>query len=261
MTTLRKDMLSSCLRRKQPLTSDHTWYLLHHGVVNPNKSKVRVVYDAAAVWGCTSLNKELLQGPQLNNSLIDVLFRFRKKKLLLYLTLKACFTGLVVWKETHDLRFLWWSDGLNESPSDHKMKVHLFGKADSPCIAAWTLQRTATDNVAEFGNDVCDIVQKNFYVDDCLFSIPTAEEAIGASLQLMQLLKRGNFRLTKFISNCLKVLKATPAEERTVKSLDLDKLPLERTLGLHWDTETDTLAVKVSLSHGLAARDEIAYLS
>ncbi|KAK2558598.1 Uncharacterized protein P5673_018777 [Acropora cervicornis] len=66
------------------------------------------------------------------------------------------------------------------------------------------------------------------------------------------LLKRGNFRLTKFISNDLKVLKAIPAEERTVKSLDLDKLPLERTLGLHWDTETDTLAVKASLSHGKA---------
>ena len=28
-----------------------------------------------------------------------------------------------------------------------------------------------------------------------------------------------------------------------------DKVPLERTLGLYWDTETDTLAVKVSLSH------------
>ena len=85
-----------------------------------------------------------------------------------------------------------------------------------------------------------------------IFSVPTAEEAIGASLQLMQLLKRGNFRLTKFISNDVKVLKALPAEERTVKSLDLDKLLPERTLGVHWDTETDTLAVKVSLSHGKA---------
>ena len=132
------------------------------------------------------------------------------------------------------------------------MKVHLFGKADSPCIAAWTLQRTATDNAAKFGNDFCDIVRKNFYVDDCLFSVPTAQEAIGASLQLMQLLKGGNFRLTKFISNDLKVLKTIPAEERTVKSLDLEELPLERTLGLHLDTETDTLAVKLSLSHGKA---------
>ncbi|XP_067045500.1 uncharacterized protein [Acropora muricata] len=234
-------------------TSDHTWYLPHHGVVNPNKSKVRVVYDAAAVWGGTSLNKELLQGPQLNNSLIGVLFRFRREEIAVASDIESMFHRVgCVERDTDALRFLWWSDGLNEPPSDHKMKVHLFGKADSPCIAAWTLQRTATDNAADFGNDVCDIVRKNFYVDDCLFSVPTAEEAIGASLQLMQLLKRGNFRLTKFISNDLKVLKAIPAEERTVKSLDLDKLPLERTLGLYWDTETDTLAVKVSLSHGKA---------
>ena len=234
-------------------TSDHTWYLPHHGVVNPNKSKVRVVYDAAAVWGGTSLNKELLQGPQLNNSLIGVLFRFRREEIAVASDIESMFHRVgCVERDTDALRFLWWSDGLNKPPSDHKMKVHLFGKADSPCIAAWTLQRTATDNAADFGNDVCDIVRKNFYVDDCLFSVPTAEEAIGASLQLMQLLKRGNFRLTKFISNDLKVLKAIPAEERTVKSLDLDKLPLERTLGLYWDTETDTLAVKVSLSHGKA---------
>lgn len=30
------------------------------GAINPNKAKVRVVYDAAAEYGGTSLNKELL---------------------------------------------------------------------------------------------------------------------------------------------------------------------------------------------------------
>ena len=69
------------LEKEAASTSDHTWYLLHHGVVNPNKSKVRVAYNAAAVWGGTSLNKELLRGPQLNNSLIGVLFQFRKEKI------------------------------------------------------------------------------------------------------------------------------------------------------------------------------------
>ena len=62
-------------------TCDRTWYLPGHGVVNPNKSKVRVVYDAAAVWGGTSLNKELLQESQLNNSRIGVLLRFRKEEI------------------------------------------------------------------------------------------------------------------------------------------------------------------------------------
>ena len=50
--------------------SSHTWYLPHHGVINPNKTKVRMVYNAAARFEGTALNKELLQGPQLNNSLV-----------------------------------------------------------------------------------------------------------------------------------------------------------------------------------------------
>ena len=59
-------------------TSNRTWYLPHHSVINPNNAKVRAVYDAAAEYGGTSLNNKLLQSPQLNNWLIGVLFRFRK---------------------------------------------------------------------------------------------------------------------------------------------------------------------------------------
>ena len=59
-------------------TSIRTWYLSHHGVINPKKSKVRVVYDAAARFEGTALNTELLQGPLLNNTLVAVLMRFRK---------------------------------------------------------------------------------------------------------------------------------------------------------------------------------------
>ena len=59
-------------------TSSHIWYLPHHGVINPNKSKVRKVYDAAAIFEGTALNKELLQGALLSNTLVAVLMRFRK---------------------------------------------------------------------------------------------------------------------------------------------------------------------------------------
>ena len=230
-------------------TGKHTWYLPHHGVINPNKAKVRVVYDAAAEFGGTSLNKELLQGPQLNNSLIGVLFRFRKDEVAVASDIESMFHRVACTEEDADaLRFLWWSESMEEPPSDHKMTVHLFGKADSPCIAAWALQRTATDNRADFSKEVCDIVSNNFYVDDCLFSVPTTERAVKSSLQLIELLKKGNFRLTKFVSNVKEVLAAIPAEERTIKNLDLDKLPIERALGLQWDTETDTFGVKVSLS-------------
>ena len=99
----------------------------------------------------------------------------------------------------------------------------------------------------EFSKEVSDIVSNNFYVDDCLFSVPTTEQAIESALQLIQLLCKGKFRLTKFVSNDKNVLAAIPAEERTIKNLDLDKLPIERALALQWDIETDTFGVKVSL--------------
>ena len=156
--------------------TDITWYLPHHGVTNPNKSKVRVVYDAAATYGGTCLNKELLQGPQMNNTLIGVLMRFRKDKVAVASDIESMFHR-VAYREadTDALRFLWWSGDTNEPPSDHKMTVHLFGKTDSPCIAAWALQRTATDNRSEFKEKTLRIVSKNFYVDDCLYSKPTPD--------------------------------------------------------------------------------------
>ena len=75
-------------------------------------------------------------------------------------------------------------------------------------------------------------------MDDCLLFI-TAVDAVA---------KKGNFRLTKFVSNVKEVLAAIPGNEKTIKNLDLDNFPIQRALGLQWDTETDTFGVKVSLS-------------
>ena len=78
---------------------------------------------------------------------------------------------------------------------------------------------------------------KNFYVNDSLFSKPSTEQAVHSSLELMRMLRKGNFRLTKFMSNDKDVLAAIPAEERTIKNLDLDKLPIERALGQQWNID------------------------
>ena len=50
-----------------------TWYLPHHAT----GPKFRVVFDCAATCKGTSLNDQLLQGPDQTSTLIGVLFRFR----------------------------------------------------------------------------------------------------------------------------------------------------------------------------------------
>ena len=61
-----------------------TWYLPHFAVTSSNKpNKVRIVFDAASEHGETSLNKNLLQGPDYTNSLVAVLLRFRDENVAL----------------------------------------------------------------------------------------------------------------------------------------------------------------------------------
>ena len=56
----------------------HEWYLPHHMVIHPNKpGKVRRVLNSAAKFQSSSLNNAFLTGPDLLQSLIHILIRFR----------------------------------------------------------------------------------------------------------------------------------------------------------------------------------------
>ena len=117
------------------------------------------------------------------------------------------------------------------------MLVHVFGAKSSPCCANKALLQTADDNELKYGREVADVVRRNFYMDDLLKSTTTTEKATELALKLIDLLAQGGFRLTKFMSNHNEVLREIPVEERAKPTLDLDldKLPINRTLGLCWD--------------------------
>ena len=84
-------------------------------------------------------------------------------------------------------------------------------------------------------------------MDDLLKSgVPSDDQAVRLALQLIDLLSRGAFRLTKFVSSSKDVLAKVPSENRANPSLnlDLDDLPVERVFGVLWDAERDTLVIK-----------------
>ena len=68
------------------------WYIPHHPVFHPQKpGKVRVVFDCSAKYSNTSLNDQLLQGPDPTNSLVGVLTRFREEPVAFISDIEAMF--------------------------------------------------------------------------------------------------------------------------------------------------------------------------
>ena len=83
------------------------WYLPHHGIYHPKKpEKIRVVFDCSAKFIGTSLNEQLLQGPNLANNLLGVLIRFRQENVALVGDIESMFYQVKVPVEERDyLRF------------------------------------------------------------------------------------------------------------------------------------------------------------
>ncbi|KAK0141947.1 hypothetical protein N1851_020380 [Merluccius polli] len=235
-------------------SSGKVWYIPHHSVRHPRKGTLRVVFDCAATFQGTSLNQQLLQGPNLNSTSLGVLLRFRQHPVATMGDVQAMYHQVRVPLEDRDcLRFLWWPEGdLTKDVAVFRMTVHLFGAVSSPSCAIFALRKTADDRQADFPEEVVATVKENFYVDDCLKSVESEEEALSMVKHLTTLCQKGGFILTKWTSNSRTVLQALSEDQRAkdLKELDMDRdeLPAERALGLRWCVEEDTFTFKLDMN-------------
>ena len=230
------------------------WYLPYFGVYHPKKpDQIRVVFDSSAEFQGVSLNKELLPGPDLMNSLVGVLIRFRKENITVMCDIKQMFHTFHVNVEHQNfLRFLWFKDN---DPSkeivEYRMTIHLFGNAPRPAIATFGLRHMADDGEEKYGKETSQFVHRNFYVNDGLSSCPMANRAVNLVRNAQAMLATANIRLHKVVSNEVAVMEAFPAEDRAKGISDLDLrcsvLLTQRSLGVHWDIEKDCFIFRVSL--------------
>jgi len=228
-----------------------TWYIPHHGVYHNNKpGKLRVVFDCSARYKGTCLNNHLIPGPDVTNSLIGVLLRFRREAIAIQGDIQSMFHQVEVPPKDRDLlRFLWWKkNSLENDLESYWMCVYLFGTVSLPSSANFALKQTALDHEKVYSLKAIDTIQNCFYVDDCLTSVPMAKEAAALQYEICQLLNKSGFKIMKWTSKSRQVIESIPPQERSKKLKDLnlssDRLPKEQSIGLQWDAETDTLISK-----------------
>ncbi|KAJ8016053.1 hypothetical protein DPEC_G00003140 [Dallia pectoralis] len=106
------------------------------------------------------------------------------------------------------LRFLWRQEK-EEPPDVFEWQVLPFGTTCSPCCATFALQRHVAEN-SEPGEDVRVSVERCFYVDNCLQSLPSPAEARQLVDKLRNILKSGGFELRQWASNDQSVVSHLP---------------------------------------------------
>ncbi|XP_063404237.1 uncharacterized protein LOC134687709 [Mytilus trossulus] len=230
--------------------SSECWYLPMFGIYHPRKpDNIRVVFDASAVCNGHSLNNVLLKGPDLTNSLLGILLRFRKEAIAVTADVEQMFYNFKVSEEHRNyLRFIWHSDNDIEKPLiDYRMTVHVFGNSPSPSVATYGLRKSA--ETAD--QDVKDFVNRNFYVADGLLSCQNVETAVDLVKRTQSALSSGgNLRLHKIASNSKHLLSQFPVDDLAKNLKDLkfenDCLPLQRSLGMAWDINNDCFTFQVA---------------
>ena len=216
--------------------------------MNPNKPKLRIVFDCAAKYLGVSLNDCVYQGPDLMNKLTGVLLRFRQNHVAFMADIKTMFYQVKVPPTDRDcLRFLWWPNGnVEHKYRTYRMTVHPFGGCWSPSCCTYALQQAAEHS--ECSKRTKQVIKESFYVDDCLCATPDLDSAQNLAAELRMVLTQAGFTLTKWTSNSRDFITTIPREDQapSVRDLNMEALPVERALGVIWDTERDVLTFRIT---------------
>ncbi|XP_050339483.1 uncharacterized protein LOC126765841 [Bactrocera neohumeralis] len=227
--------------------SNHVYYIPHHAVLD----KFRVVFNASApTSNGVSLNDIQHEGPTIQNSLNDILFRFRRYAIALTADVEKMFRQVLVAPEDPDLQRSLWRESPNENVKIYQLMTVPYGMACSPYNAVRALQQCAVDNYGVVGDlhqaeSARSEILSSFYVDDFLTSCTIVEDTVTLAKNVSLILSNGCFRLRKWNSNRAAVL-AKIGESFSLHECNIH-LPIATVLGLRWDPVSDELLFMVSL--------------
>ncbi|MCP3679339.1 MAG: DUF1759 domain-containing protein, partial [Gammaproteobacteria bacterium] len=224
--------------------SKRVWYLPHHAVINDKKpDKLRVVFDCAAEFRGSSLNDKCKQGPDLINKLVHVLLRFRQFQFAIMSDIEAMYYQVRVDPKDRDaLRFLWFDKQGNIV--QYRMTVHVFGGIWCACISTYALRRILDDqNVTDMF--IQNVVNRSFYVDDCLLSASDICSLQKLVVDVRQVLKQGGFNLTKFVTNSAEVMSQIAVQDRAKEAKEFNDDIQSKALGIKWEVIPDSFVITV----------------
>lgn len=221
----------------------------HHCVHKPDSSstRLRVVFDASCQTSNNkSLNSVLYTGPKLQADLVELLIRFRLRKISLCGDISKMYRCILIDESQRKYQHILWRDSPSEPIKVYELCTVTYGVASSPFLAIRTLQQLAADEGARF-LEASRALREGFFVDDLIWSVDNLEEALKIQQQLVELLRLGGFELRKWSSNSDQLLKELPSDQvEPPVQFDDGKTMSIKILGLHWLPKEDAFSFRTT---------------
>ena len=229
------------------------WYLPLHVVEKGGKT--RVCHDARSSAGGYCLNDFLLGGPNLVNSLAEILMYARKWKFVIMNDIKAFYHQIRVDPDDVDaFRFPWFADENLKQAIIATFLSHVFGSGASAVVTAYTLRHHAERLRHRVTEAVYDMIRNRYYVDDGTGGANTPRELLELSAGVKAAMEEGGFELCKFKSNLPEAMEGdgskevklgeVKGEEESTKVLGVSWIPTADVFTFNYDTEIAKREIK-----------------
>lgn len=223
-----------------PTENTISCYLPHHCVFkNPKQpSKIRVVFDASCKSDSgTSLNDILRIGPVIQQDLMAIVMRFRTYSWVLVADIIKMYRQVLVHSSQTPLQRILWRDDPTSDVQTYELATVTYGTSSASFLVTRCLKHLAEQHSAEYPLGATR-VSRDFYVDDFLTGADTIQEAAAIRDQAIQLLKKGQFELSKWASNCPQLLDSIIDKHNG--PINIDDGVGTHILGIQWNQISDT---------------------
>ncbi|XP_067205396.1 uncharacterized protein [Linepithema humile] len=134
------------------------------------------------------------------------------------------------------LQRILWRDDFKDDVDTYELTIVTYGTSSASYLATRCLVHLADQHSPQYPVGSAR-VKRDFYVDDLLTGADTLAEARSIRNEIIQLLRLGAFKLSKWASNCPELLDITDSRDKELVTIDNDAN--SRVLGIQWSQSKD----------------------
>lgn len=228
-------------------TDDYSYILPHHGVLKESSlsTKLRVVFDASAkTTSGLSFNNIQNIGPTVQDDLISILIRFRQHKYVVTSDCEKMYRCVLVDENQRCLQQTLWRFDPSQEIKIYKLNTVTYGTASAPYLATRCLVQLGQECLDPL---VRETILHDCYVDDYISGHDSKSTLKDIIKGVITQLKKGQFYLRKWRSNCPDILMDVKGDKDNDNLLKLVNDDDAKTLGLRWSCKSDTLLFSVDI--------------